>query len=108
MRFEGKITVTLNQQDAAIVAVLLAGEAARLSLDALRADGAAEVGGTINKDLLALADTYNKVGTALSFALMTEPENRGLQSTMSLVQSNALAGAATKAAGKVCTETEAD
>ena len=50
MRFENKITVELNETDAAIASVLLAETAVRLALDALLADKTAEIGGTTNKD----------------------------------------------------------
>lgn len=108
MRFEDKITVELNQTDAAIAAVLLAENAGQLALKALLADRTAEVGGTTNKDSRALADAYIKVGNALTFAIMSAKENRGLQSTGTLHRSVALAGAAAEVAAEVGTETEAD
>lgn len=108
MRFEDKITVELNQTDAAISAVLLAENAGQLALKALLADRTAEVGGTTNKDTRALADAYIKVGNALTFAIMSATANRGLQSTGTLVRSVALAGAAAEAADEVVTATEAD
>ena len=62
MRFENKITVELNETDAAIASVLLAETAVRLALDALLADKTAEIGGTTNKGSRALADAYINVG----------------------------------------------
>lgn len=108
MRFEKKIAVELNQMDAAIAAVLLAENAGQLALKALLADRTAEVGGTTNKDTRALADAYIKVGNALTFAIMAEKKNRGMQSTGTLVRSVALAGAAAEAADEVTTAAEAD
>lgn len=106
MRFENKITVELNETDAAIASVLLAETAVRLALDALLADKTAEIGGTTNKGSRALADAYINVGQALSFALMDAKKNRGAESTMTLVRSSALAGAAAAAADEVGTATE--
>lgn len=106
MRFEDKITVELNQVDAAIASVLLAENAGRLALNALLADKHSEVGGTTNKDTRALADAYIKVGNALSFAILDAPQNRGVESTMTLMQSTALAGAAVQAADEVSAKTE--
>lgn len=108
MRFEDKITVELNQTDAAIAAVLLAENAGQLALKALLADRTAEIGGTTNKDTRALADAYIKVGNALTFAIMTKKKNQGVQSTGTLVRSVALAGAAAEAADEVTTATEDD
>lgn len=108
MRFEDKITVKLNALDAAIASVLLAEKAGQLALNALLADRTAEVGGTTNKDTRTLADAYIKVGKALTFAIMTEKKNRGMQSTGTLVRSVALAGAAAEASDEVRTATEAD
>lgn len=108
MRFEDKITVELNQTDAAMAAVLLAENAGQLALKALLADKTAEVGGTTNKDTRALADAYVKVGTALTLAIMSATENRGLQSTGTLRMSVALAGAVAEVADEVVTATEAD
>lgn len=108
MRFEKKITVELNQTAAAIAAVLLAENAGQLALKALLADRTAEVGGTTNKDSRALADAYIKVGNALSFAIMDEKKNRGMQSTGTLVRSVALASAVVDAADEVTTAAEAD
>lgn len=108
MRFEDKITVELNALDAAIASVLLAENAGRLALNALLADRTAEVGGNTNKDTRALADAYIKVGQALAFAIMDAPNSRGLESTMTLARSAALAGAAVQAADGVADATEAD
>nr|WP_295967480.1 hypothetical protein [uncultured Actinomyces sp.] len=107
MRFEDKITVELNQMDAAIAAVLLAENAGQLALKALLADKTAEVGGTANKDTRALADAYIKVGNALTFAIMGASKNRGLQSTGTLHRSVALAGVAAEVAAVAATATEA-
>lgn len=107
MRFKDKITVELNAMDAAITSVLLAENAGRLALDALLADRTAEVGGTTNKDTLALADAYIKVGTALTFAVLDAKRNRDVKSTTTLMQSTALVSAVVQAADEVVTETEA-
>lgn len=85
MRFEDKITVELNAMDAAIASVLLAENAGQLALKALLADRTAEVGGATNKDTLALADAYIKVGTALTFAILDAKRNRGVESTTTLM-----------------------
>lgn len=108
MRFKDKITVELNQTDAAMAAVLLAENAGQLALKALLADRTAEVGGTTNKDTRALADAYIKVGTALTFAILDAKRNRGVASTTTLMQSTALASAVVDAADEVTTATEAD
>lgn len=108
MRFEKKITVKLNQVDAAIAAVLLAENAGRLALDALIADKTAEVGGTTNKSSRVLADAYINVGLSLSYAIMDAKENRGLQSTMTLARSGALAASAVEAADEVVNAMEAE
>lgn len=107
MRFEDKITVKLNKVNAAIASVLLAENAGRLALNALLADKTSEVGGAHNKDTRALADAYIRVGNALAFAILDAPRNRGVESTMTLMQSVALAGAAVEAADEVSTKTEA-
>ena len=107
MRFEDKITIELNQVDAAIASVLLAENAGRLALNALLADKHSEVGGTANKDTRALADAYIRVGNALAFAILDAPRNRGVESTMTLMQSVALAGAAVEAEDEARTATEA-
>lgn len=108
MRFKDKITVKLNALDAAIASVLLAENAGRLALDALLADKTAEVGGTTNKNSRALADAYVRVGKALAFAVMDAPENRGMESTMTLAMSALLEEAVIAAADKVGTAKEAD
>lgn len=108
MRFEKKITIELDQTDAAIAAVLLAENAGREALKALLADKTAEIGGTTNRGPRALADSYIKVGSALVFAVLDEKKNHGLQSTASLSQSAALMSNAVKAADEVIAETEAD
>ena len=108
MRFEDKITVKLNQTDAAIASVLLAENAGRLALNALLADKTAGAAGTTNKDARALADAYINVGRALAFAIMDAKKNHGLESTMTLYQNAVLAGAAAEAADEVVTATEAD
>lgn len=106
MRFEDKITVELNQTDAAMAAVLLAENAGQLALKALLADRTAEAAGTTNKDTRALADAYIKVGTALTFAILDAKRNRGVESTTTLMQSTALASAVVQATDEVVTETE--
>lgn len=106
MRFEDKITVELNQMDAAIAAVLLAENAGQLALKALLADRTAEVGGTTNEDTRALADAYIKVGNALTFAITDNAKNRGIESTMTLAWSVAMAGAAVEAADEVVSTKE--
>ena len=108
MRFKDKITVELNQTDAAMAAVLLAENAGREALKALLADRTAVTGGTTNKDSRALAGAYIEVGTALTFAIKSATENRGLQSAGTLHRSVALAGAAAEVAAEVGSETEAD
>lgn len=108
MRFEKKITVELNQVDAAIAAVLLAERASREALKALLADEKAEVGGTTNKVARVLADSYIKVGNALAFAIMDEKKNRGLESAGSLVRGTALMADAVRAADEVVDAMEAD
>ena len=108
MRFEDKISVELNQTDAAIASVLLAENAGRLALNALLADRTAEAAGTTNKDTRALADAYIKVGNALSFAILDAKKNRGVESTMTLMLSTALASAVVDAADEVVTAKEAD
>lgn len=108
MRFEDKITVELNQTDAAMAAVLLAENAGQLALNALLADRTAVTAGTTNKDSRALADAYIKVGTALTFAILDAKRNRGVKSTTTLMQSTALVSAVVDAADEVTTATEAD
>lgn len=106
MRFEDKVTVKLNQVDAAIAAVLLAENAGREALKALIADKTAEIGGTTNRGGRALADAYIKVGNALTRAIMDEKRNQGLQSTGTLVRSIALMADAMQTADEVGTATE--
>lgn len=108
MRFENTIAVELNQVDAAIAAVLLAERAGREALKALLADKTAEVGGTTNKSSRVLADAYIKVGNALTFAIMAAKENRGLESTGSLVRGTALMGNAVQAVDEVVDAMEAN
>lgn len=91
-----------------IASVLLAETAGRLALDALLADETAEIGGTTNKKTRALADAYIKVGQALAFAVLDAPESRGVESTMTLAMSTALAEAVVAAADEVGTAKEAD
>lgn len=101
MRFEDKITVKLDQTDAAIASVLLAENAGRLALNALLADKTVEVGGTTNRGERALADSYIKVGNALTRAIMDETANRGLESTFSMASASALMTGAIKASDEV-------
>lgn len=108
MNFKDKIKVELDQTDAAIAAVLLAENAGRLALKALLADKNAEIYGENNKEVSALADAYIKVGNALSFAILDAKKNRGVESTMTLMRSTALAGTVVQAADEVVTATEAD
>lgn len=108
MRFEKRITVELDQTDAAIAAVLLAENAGREALKALLADKTAKIGGTTNRGDRALAGAYIKVGNALTFAIMSARENRGVQSTGTLHRSVTLAGVAAEVAAEVGTETEDD
>lgn len=84
MRFKNTITVELNQVDTAIVAVLLAERAGTAAFNALLSDETAEIGGTTNRGDRALADSYLRVGNALTFAIMGEKSNQGLQSTGTL------------------------
>lgn len=77
MRFENKITVELNETDAAIASVLLAETAVRLALDALLADKTAEIGGTTNKGSRALADAYINVGQACHSRSWTRRRTEG-------------------------------
>lgn len=101
MRFENTITVELNQVDAAIAAVLLAEHAGRGALKALLADKTAEVGGTTNRGPRALADSYIKVGNALTRAIADKKRNQGLQSAGTLVRGTALMTDAMQAADEV-------
>lgn len=108
MRFEKRITVELDQTDAAIAAVLLAENAGREALKALLADKTAKIGGTTNRGERALADSYIKVGNALTFAIMSETANRGLQSAGTLTRGTALMADAMQAADAVTEASEAD
>lgn len=108
MNLKKKIKVELDQTDAAIAAVLLAEQAGRQALKALLADKAAEIGGTTNREARELADSYIKVGGALTFAIMDEKTNRGLQSTFSLVQASARMADAIKASDEVIAALEAE
>lgn len=101
MNLEKKITVKLDQTDAAIAAVLLAEQAGREALKALLADKTAEIGGTTNRGSRALADSCIKVGNALAFAIVDERTNSGLESTMTLAQSAAMMAAAMQAADEI-------
>lgn len=107
MRFEKRITVELDQMDAAVAAVLLAENAGREALKALLADRTAEVGGSTNRRPRAVADSYVRVGNALTWAIMTEKRNRGMQSTGTLARGTALMADAMEAADAV-TETGED
>lgn len=97
MNLKKKIKVELDQTDAAIAAVLLAEQAGRQALKALLADKAAEIGGTTNRGARALADSYIKVGCALTLEIMAEKTNQGMQSTFSLAQASARMADAIKA-----------
>lgn len=106
MRFEKKITVELNQVDAAIAAVLLAEQAGREALKALLADKTAEVGGSTNRGPRAVADSYIKVGNALTRAIADEKNNRGLQSAGTLTRGTVLMADAMQAADAVTEASE--
>lgn len=108
MKFKKKIKVELDQTDAAIAAVLLAEQAGRQALKALLADKTAEIGGTTNRGSRVLADSYIKVGCALTLAIMGEKTNQGLQSTYLLVQASARMDDAIKASDEVVAAMEAD
>ena len=97
MNIKKKIKVELDQTDAAIAAVLLAEQAGRQALKALLADKAAEIGGTTNRGARALADSYIKVGCALTLEIMAEKTNQGMQSTFSLARATARMADAIKA-----------
>lgn len=97
MRFKKKITVELNQVDAAIAAVLLAERAGTTAFNALLSDKTAEIGGTANRGERALADAYLRVGNALTLAILGEKGNQGLQSTGTLASSTALMADAMRA-----------
>lgn len=106
MRFEKRITVELDQTDAAIAAVLLAENAGREALKALLADRTAEIGGTTNRGPRAIADSYIKVGDALTRAITDEKGNRGLQSAWALSRSTTLMNDAMQAADTVTEASE--
>lgn len=101
MNLKKKIKVELDQTDAAIAAVLLAEQAGRQALKALLADKAAEIGGTTNRGARALADSYIKVGCALTLEIMAEKTNQGMQSTFSLARATARMADAIKASDVV-------
>lgn len=101
MNLKKKIKVELDQTDAAIAAVLLAEQAGRQALKALLADKAAEIGGTTNRGARALADSYIKVGGALTLEIMAEKTNQGMQSTFSLARATARMADAIKASDVV-------
>lgn len=108
MRSKKTITVELNQVDAAIAAVLLAERARTAAFNALLSDKTAEIGGTTNRGDRALADAYIRVGNALTFAIMGEKGNQGLQSTGALARSTALMADAVRASVEVIATTEAE
>lgn len=97
MRSKNTITVELNKIDAAIAAVLLAERAGIAALNALLSDKTAEIGGTTNRGDRALADSYLRVGNALTLAIMGEKGNQGLQSTGTLARSAELMADAMRA-----------
>ena len=97
MRFEDKITVELSALDATIASVLLAENACQLALKALLADKTSEIGGTTNRGPRAFADSYIKVGSALTLAILGEKGNQGLQSTETFARSTALMADAMRA-----------
>lgn len=101
MNLKKKIKVELDQTDAAIAAVLLAEQAGRQALKALLADKAAEIGGTTNRGARALADSYIKVGCALTLEIMAEKTNQGMQSTLSLARATARMADAIKASNVI-------
>ena len=106
MNLKKKIKVELDQTDAAIAAVLLAEQAGRQALKALLADKAAEIGGTTNRGARALADSYIKVGCALTLEIMGEKTNQGMQSTFSLARATARMADAIKASDVILEATE--
>ncbi len=106
MNLKKKIKVELDQTDAAIAAVLLAEQAGRQALKALLADKAAEIGGTTNRGARALADSYIKVGCALTLEIMAEKTNQGMQSTFSLARATARMADAIKASDVILEATE--
>lgn len=97
MRSKNTITVELKQIDAAIAAVLLAERAGTAAFNALLSDKTVEIGEPTNRGERALADSYLRVGNALTFAILGEKGNRGLQSTGTLARSTALMADAMRA-----------
>lgn len=97
MRSKNTITVELNQVDAAIAAVLLAERAGNAAFNALLSDKTVEIGEPTNRGERALADSYLRVGNALTFAILGEKGNQGLQSTGTLDRSTALMADAMRA-----------
>lgn len=106
MRFEKRITVELDQMDAAIAAVLLAENAGREALKALLADRTAEVGGSTNRGPRAVAESYINVGNALTRAIADEKDNWGLESAGTLDRGTTLMASAMKAAAGVSKASE--
>lgn len=101
MRFKNTITVELNKVDAAIAAVLLAERAGTAAFNALLSDETAETGGPTNRGDRALADSYLRVGNALTIAILGKKGNQGLQSTGTLARSTALMADAIRASVEV-------
>lgn len=97
MRSKNTITVELNQVDAAIAAVPLAERAGTEAFNALLSDETVEIGGTTNRGGRAFVDAYIRVGNALTFAIMGEKGNQGLQSAGALARSTALMADAVRA-----------
>lgn len=97
MRSKNTITVELNQVDAAIAAVLLAERAGSAAFNALLSDKTVEIGEPTNRGERAIADAYLRVGNALTFAILGEKGNQGLQSTGTLARSTALMADAMRA-----------
>lgn len=106
MRFEKRITVELDQMDAAIAAVLLAENAGREALKALLADRTVEVGGSTNRRPRAVAESYINVGNALTRAIADEKDNWGLQSAGTLDRGTALMADAMEAADEATKASE--
>lgn len=107
MRFEKRITVELDQMDAAFAAVLLAENAGREALKALLADRTVEVGGSTNRRPRAVADSYIRVGNALTRAIADEKNNHGLQSARTLACGTELMADAMEAADAAMKASEA-
>lgn len=108
MRSKNTITVELNQVDAAIAAVLLTERAGTAAFNALLSDKTAETGEPTNRGERALADSYLRVGNALTIAILGEKGNQGLQSTGALARSTALMADAMRASVEVIAMTEAE